>query len=143
MSDCAGLGHLMQAVLAAAPDLRAARDCTRGGLASALNELAAEAGVAVELDETALPLRPEVSGVCELLGLDPLYLANEGRMVLFCPADRATAVLSALRKLPHGEGATLIGRVLPGPAGRVTLRTAFGGARLVDMLIAEQLPRIC
>ena len=143
VSDCAGLGHLMQAALAAAPDLRAARDCTRGGLASALNELAAEAGVAVELDETALPLRPEVAGVCELLGLDPLYLANEGRLVLFCPPDRAEAVVAALRALPHGEGACVIGKALPGPAGRVTLRTAFGGGRLVDMLIGEQLPRIC
>jgi len=142
-SDCAGLGHLMQAALTAAPDLRAARDCTRGGLASALNELAAEAGVAIELDETRLPLRPEVVGLCELLGLDPLYLANEGRLVLFCPPDQAGGLVAALRSLPHGEGACIIGKTLPAPAGRVTLRTAFGGARLVDMLIGEQLPRIC
>lgn len=143
LSDCAGLGHLMQAALAAAPDLHAARDCTRGGLASALNEMAAEAGVAVELDETRLPLRPEVAGVCELLGLDPLYLANEGRLVLFCPADQAAAVLAALHGLPEGQGACVVGQVKAGPAGRVTMRTAFGGARLVDMLIGEQLPRIC
>jgi hydrogenase expression/formation protein HypE len=143
VSDCAGLGHLMQAALAAAPDLRAARDCTRGGLASALNEMADEAGVAVELDETALPLRPEVVGVCEILGLDPLYLANEGRLVLFCPEDQADAVLAAMRALPEGQGAAVVGRVLPGPSGRVTLRSAFGGARLVDMLVGEQLPRIC
>lgn len=142
-SDCAGLGHLMQAALAAAPDLRAARDCTRGGLASALNEMAAEAAVSIELDETRLPLRPEVVGVCELLGLDPLYLANEGRLVLFCPPDQADALVAALRSLPHGEETCVIGRVLPAPAARVTLRTAFGGARLVDMLIGEQLPRIC
>jgi len=142
-SDCAGLGHLMQAALAAAPGLSAARDCTRGGLASALNEMAAEAGVAVEIDETRLPLRPEVAGVCEILGLDPLYLANEGRLVLFCPADQAPAVVAALRALPHGIGACIIGTTLAGPPGRVTLRTAFGGARLVDMLIGEQLPRIC
>lgn len=142
-SDCAGLGHLMQAALAAAPGLSAARDCTRGGLASALNEMAAEAGVAVEIDETRLPLRPEVAGVCEILGLDPLYLANEGRLVLFCPADQAPAVVAALRALPHGTGACIIGSALAGPPGRVTLRTAFGGARLVDMLIGEQLPRIC
>lgn len=143
MSDCAGLGHLMQAALAAAPDLRAARDCTRGGLASALNELAAEAGVAVELEETALPLRPEVSGVCEILGLDPLYLANEGRLVLFCPPEKAKTVLAAMRSQPQGQGACVIGKVLPGPSGRVTLRTTFGGGRLVDMLVSEQLPRIC
>jgi hydrogenase expression/formation protein HypE len=142
-SDCAGLGHLMQAALAAAPALHAARDCTRGGLASALNEMAAEAGVAIELDETRLPLRPEVAGVCELLGLDPLYLANEGRLVLFCPQDQAEALVAALRRLPEGAGACVIGRTLPAPAGRVTLRTAFGGARLVDMLVGEQLPRIC
>lgn len=142
-SDCAGLGHLMQAALAAAPNLRAARDCTRGGLASALNEMAAEAGVAVELDETRLPLRPEVTGVCEILGLDPLYLANEGRLVLFCPQDEAEALVTALRALPHGAGASIIGKTLAAPAGRVSLRTAFGGARLVDMLMGEQLPRIC
>lgn len=142
-SDCAGLGHLMQATLTAAPNLRAARDCTRGGLASALNELAAEAGLAVELDETRLPLRPEVVGMCEILGLDPLYLANEGRLVLFCPSDQAEAALAAMRALPEGAGACVVGRVTAGPPGRVTLRTGFGGARLVDMLVGEQLPRIC
>jgi hydrogenase expression/formation protein HypE len=142
-SDCASLGHLMQAALAAAPGITAARDCTRGGLASALNEMAQEAGLAVELDETALPLRPEVTGVCEILGLDPLYLANEGRLVLFCPEDQATAALAAMRALPEGTGACIVGRARPGQLGRVTLRTAFGGARIVDMLVGEQLPRIC
>ena len=142
-SDCAGLGHLMEAVLAAAPGVRAARDCTRGGLASALNEMAAEAGVSVEIDETALPLRPEVVGVCEMLGLDPLYLANEGRLVLFVPEDQAEAALAAMRSRPEGAGAVRIGTAGQGTAGRVTLRTAFGGARIVDMLVGEQLPRIC
>ena len=142
-SDCAGLGHLMQAVLTAAPGITAARDCTRGGLASALNEMAAEAGLAVEIDEERLPLRPEVAGVCEILGLDPLYLANEGRLVLFCPPDQAEAALAAMRTLPEGQGAVVIGRAMSGQAGRVTMRTAFGGARIVDMLVGEQLPRIC
>lgn len=142
-SDCAALGHLMQAVLAAAPGIRAARDCTRGGLASALNEIAAEAGVGIEIDETLLPLRDEVRGMCEILGLDPLYLANEGRLVLFCPEDQVEAALAAMRSLPEGAGACVIGRVQAGVAGRVTMRTAFGGARLVDMLVGEQLPRIC
>lgn len=142
-SDCAGLGHLMEAALTAAPGLSAARDCTRGGLASALNEMAAEAGLAVELDEDALPLRPEVVGVCEILGLDPLYLANEGRLVLFCPPDQAEAALAAMRALPEGAGAAILGRAMAGQAGRVTLRTRFGGARIVDMLVGEQLPRIC
>ncbi len=142
-SDCAGLGHLMQAALAAAPGIRAARDCTRGGLASALNEMAGEAGLAVEIDEAALPLRDEVRGVCEILGLDPLYLANEGRLVLFCPPDQAEAALAAMRALPEGAGSVGIGRAMAGAAGRVTMRTAFGGARIVDMLVGEQLPRIC
>jgi hydrogenase expression/formation protein HypE len=105
--------------------------------------LASEAGVAVELDETSLPLRPEVAGLCELLGLDPLYLANEGRVVIFCPPDQAESLVTALRGLPEGEGTCVIGRVAPAPPGRVVLRTALGGARLVDMLIGEQLPRIC
>lgn len=142
-SDCAGLGHLMQAALAAAPGITAARDCTRGGLASALNEMAAEAGLAVEVQETALPLRAEVAGLCEILGLDPLYLANEGRLVLFCPADQAEAALAAIRALPEGEGARVIGAATAGQAGRVTLRSAFGGSRIIDMLVGEQLPRIC
>lgn len=142
-SDCAGLGHLMQAALAAAPGITAARDCTRGGLASALNEMAAEAGLAVEIEETALPLRTEVVGVCEILGLDPLYLANEGRLVLFCPEDQAEAALAAMRQRPEGAGSVIIGRAMSGKAGRVTLRTGFGGTRLVDMLVGEQLPRIC
>ena len=142
-SDCAGLGHLMQAALAAAPGLRAARDCTRGGLASALNEMAAEAGVTVEIEEARLPLRPEVVGLCEILGLDPLYLANEGRLVLFCPPEQAEAALAAMRALPEGEGSVVIGHALPRQAHPVSLRTGFGGARIVDMLVGEQLPRIC
>lgn len=143
VSDCAGLGHLMAAVQAACPNIRAARDCTRGGLASALNEIAEAAGVAVEIEEDALPLRAEVKGTCEILGLDPLYLANEGRLVLFVPEDEAEAALTAMRSVPQGEGATVIGRAKPAPAGQVTMRTLFGGARIVDMLVGEQLPRIC
>lgn len=142
-SDCSSLGGVMAAALAAAPDLRAARDCTRGGLASALNEMAGEAGVGVVLDEALLPVREEVVGVCEILGLDPLYLANEGRLVLFCPKDQAGAVVTALRSLPEGVGACVIGQVTEGPAGRVIMKTRFGGSRIVDMLVGEQLPRIC
>lgn len=142
-SDCAALGHLMEAVLAVAPDTRAARDATRGGLASALNEMAGEAGVAVELDDAALPLRDEVRGMCEILGLDPLYLANEGTLVLFVPEAQADAALQAMRTRPEGRHAVIIGRAHPSPAGRVTLRSPFGGARIVDMLVGEQLPRIC
>ena len=143
ISDCAGLGHLMDAALTAAPGITAARDCTRGGLASALNEMAAEAGLAVDLDEARLPLRPEVAGVCEILGLDPLYLANEGRLVLFCPPEQAQAALAAMQALPEGAGSMIIGAASAGQPGRVTMRTRFGGARIVDMLVGEQLPRIC
>lgn len=143
VSDCAALGHLMEAVLAAAPDVHAARDATRGGLASALNEMAAEAGVAVELDEACLPLRSEVRGMCEILGLDPLYLANEGTLVLFVPQEQAAAALAAMRSRPEGRDAVQIGLAKMGQSGRVTLRSPFGGARIVDMLVGEQLPRIC
>lgn len=143
LSDCAGLGHLMEKVLAVAPDTRAARDATRGGVASVLNELAEAAELSIEIDETALPLRAEVKGMCEILGLDPLYLANEGTLVLVAPPDQAQAALAAMRSLPEGREATAIGSVTEGIAGRVTMRTLFGGSRIVDMLVGEQLPRIC
>jgi len=142
-SDCQGLSHLMEKVITAAPDIRAARDATRGGLASALNEMAEAAGAGIEIDEMALPLRQEVKGMCEILGLDPLYLANEGTLVLFVPEDQAADALAAMRATPAGKHAVMIGRAVNGPAGRVTMRTAFGGARVVDMLVGEQLPRIC
>lgn len=141
-SDCAALGHLMEAVLAAAPGARAARDLTRGGLASALNEIAAAAGCGIEISEDALPLRAEVVGTCEILGLDPLYLANEGRLVVFVPEAEVAAALAAMRALPEGEGSAVIGRAVDGHR-QVRMRTAFGGARIVEMLVGEQLPRIC
>ena len=140
-SDCAALGHLMEATCAAVP-VRACRDATRGGIASALNEMAEAAGCAIEIDEAALPLRAEVKGTCEILGLDPLYLANEGTLVLFVPAEHADAALAAMRSVDTGKGATIIGRAKEG-APMVTMRTAFGGSRIVDMLVGEQLPRIC
>lgn len=143
LSDCAGLGHLMEAVIAAAPGTRAARDCTRGGLASALNEMAAAAGVGIVIEETALPLREEVRGMCEILGLDPLYLANEGTLVLFVPQEEADAALAAMRARPEGRGAVAIGRASAAHPGQVRMTTPFGGMRIVDMLVGEQLPRIC
>ncbi|WP_406720392.1 hydrogenase expression/formation protein HypE [Thioclava litoralis] len=142
-SDCAALGHLMEAALTAAPQARAARDLTRGGLASALNEIAEEAGCGIVIEEDALPLRAEVVGMCEILGLDPLYLANEGRLVLFAPEEQAEAALAAMQALPEGKGAAIIGRAVADHAGQVRMRTAFGGTRIVDMLVGEQLPRIC
>ncbi|MBT9384197.1 hydrogenase expression/formation protein HypE [Pseudooceanicola sp. CBS1P-1] len=142
-SDCQSLNGLIEAVLAAAPGTRAARDATRGGLASCLNEMAMSAGVTVALDEAALPLRPEVRGMCEILGLDPLYLANEGTLVLFVPEDQAGAALAAMHATEAGRDACLIGRAVEKGTIPVTLRTAFGGTRIVDMLVGEQLPRIC
>ncbi|MDU8945439.1 hydrogenase expression/formation protein HypE [Ovoidimarina sediminis] len=142
-SDCQSLAWLMQATLTAAPNIRAARDATRGGLASALNEIADAAGVGIEIDESALPLRDEVKGICEILGLDPLYLANEGTLVLFVPPDEADAALAAMRATPEGRGAVAIGRAVPRGMVPVVMRTAFGGTRIVDMLVGEQLPRIC
>lgn len=142
-SDCQSLNGLVEAVLAVAPNTRAARDATRGGLASALNELAEAAGVSIEISETALPLRPEVKGVCEVLGLDPLYLANEGTLVMFVPEAEAAAALAAMRATPAGERAAIIGQAKSGRGGHVTMKTLFGGQRLVDTLVGEQLPRIC
>ena len=141
-SDCQPLNGVMAAVLAAAPGCRAARDATRGGLASALNEMADSAGCGFEIDETALPMRPEVRGFCEILGLDPLYLANEGVLVVVVPAAEAEATLAAMRACPEGTGARIIGRAVDGPP-QVRLRTVLGGMRIVDMLVGEQLPRIC
>ncbi len=142
-SDCQSLGHLMEAVLAAAPGTRAARDATRGGLAAALNEMAAAAGLGIEIEEEALPLNDAVRGICEILGLDPLYLANEGTLVAFVPPDQADAALAAMRGTAEGRGAAIIGRAVAAHPGLVTMTTPFGGARIVDMLVGEQLPRIC
>jgi len=142
-SDCQALGHLMEAVIAAAPGTRAARDATRGGLAAALNEMAETAGVGVEIEEEALPLRDEVKGLCEILGLDPLYLANEGTLVLFVPEAEAAVALAAMRDRPEGRGGVIVGRATADHPGQVRMRTVFGGARIVDMLVGEQLPRIC
>ncbi len=142
-SDCQSLNGLMEAVLAVAPNTRAARDATRGGVASCLNEMAAAAKVGIVIEETALPLRAEVKGVCEVLGLDPLYLANEGTLVMFVPEDEVDAALAAMRAMPEGCDATVIGRATSGPPARVIMKTLFGGQRLVDTLVGEQLPRIC
>jgi hydrogenase expression/formation protein HypE len=142
-SDCAALHGLIEALLAAAPDTRALRDATRGGLATVLNEIASASGTAIEIDETRTPIREEVKGFCEILGLDPLYLANEGKIAAIVPAEQAEAALAAMAAHPLGKAASIIGEVTDGEAGRVTMRTVFGGRRIVDMLVGEQLPRIC
>ena len=142
-SDCGPVHHLAAALLAAGLDVHCLRDPTRGGLASVLNEVATASGLAIEAQEAAMPVDEAVAGACELLGLDPLYVACEGRLVAFLPEAQAERALAVLRALPEGAGAALVGRVEPGPAGRVTLRTALGTTRLLDLLSGEQLPRIC
>jgi len=142
-SDCASLHGLIETVLAAAPGIRFLRDPTRGGVATVLNEIAEASQVAIEIDEAATPIREEVKAFCEILGLDPLYLANEGKMVVIVPPEQAAAALAAMQAHPLGARAAVIGRVQVGEAGRVIMRTVFGGRRIVDMLVGEQLPRIC
>ncbi len=142
-SDCAPLAAPVLALLEAGCAVSCLRDLTRGGLASALVEIAETAGVEIALDETAIPVREEVRAVCELLGLDPIYVANEGRFVAFvAPADVARA-LDLLRAHEPSRGACVIGSVQAGAAGRVVMKSAIGGKRVVDMLSGEQLPRIC
>jgi hydrogenase expression/formation protein HypE len=143
-SDVAPLNGLVGAACAAAgEDLRCMRDPTRGGLAAVLNEFAQEAGLALMLDEAAIPVGDSVRGACELLGFDPLYVANEGKMVFVCAGRCAGRLLDALRGHPLGKDAAIIGKVREEPAGRVLLRTNVGGTRIVDMPYGEQLPRIC
>ena len=142
-SDCAPLNGLIAAMLDTAPGIRFMRDATRGGAATVLNEIAEAAGVEIVIDEPALPLRDEVRGVCEILGLDPLYLANEGKLVAVVAADVAEAVLAAMRAHPLGVDGCAIGKVSDRPEPRVLMQTVLGGARVVDMLVGDQLPRIC
>lgn len=145
-SDAAPLNRLIADVLAAAPDTRCFRDPTRGGLASTLNEFAQASGVAMEIDEDAVPVRPDVQAACEMLGYDVLQVANEGKMVAVVPAEQADAALAAMRAARYGENAAIIGRVLPvaeGARPAVRVRTGWGSTRILDMLVGEQLPRIC
>ncbi|MDQ3560647.1 MAG: hydrogenase expression/formation protein HypE, partial [Pseudomonadota bacterium] len=142
-SDCQPLNALVTALLAAAPSTRALGDATRGGIAAVLNEMAVAAGVGILLEEAALPLRSDVQDFCEILGLDPLYLANEGALVAFVPEEQAEAALGSMRSNPAGTAAEIIGVVTMDRPGTVVMNTIFGGTRIVDMLIGEQLPRIC
>jgi len=124
-------------------DIHVLRDPTRGGLATALNEIARQSGVGMEVVESAVPVREAVGTACELLGLDPLYVANEGKMIVIAPEGEAEAALSALKAHPLGEEAAVIGRVEESARPRVTLRTALGTHRILDRQVGEQLPRIC
>jgi hydrogenase expression/formation protein HypE len=142
-SDTAPLHGLTDALLDAAPGVRVMRDATRGGVATILNEIAVASQVAVVVDEPAVPVRPEVVGASELLGIDPMYVASEGRLVAVAPPEQADAALAALRAHPLGAGAAVVGEVRDDPPGIVLLRTTFGGTRIVDMLVGDPLPRIC
>jgi len=143
VSDTAPLNHLISAVLAAAPHTHVLRDPTRGGLATTLNEIAIQSNSAVVLEESCIPVRPAVKAACEMLGFDPLYMANEGKVIIIVPPDEADAALEAMRQNPYGIMATRIGLIASAPEKRVLLRTPIGGTRLLDMLAGELLPRIC
>jgi hydrogenase expression/formation protein HypE len=142
-SDTAPLADLVETLLAAAPGTRWLRDATRGGLATVCNELAVQAAVGVVLREDALPIRRPVAGACDLLGIDPLYVANEGKLVAVVPPEQADAALQAMRAHEVGADAAVVGRIDAEPERVVLLETAFGGSRMVDMLVGDPLPRIC
>ena len=142
-SDTAPLHGLVAEMIAASTAIRMLRDPTRGGVAASLNEIAQAARCGIEIDETAVPLNPSVAAACEMLGLDPLLVANEGRLLAIVPESDAAAVLAAMRCHPLGSRAVQIGRIVEGPAGIVFLRTAMGGSRIVPLPIGEELPRIC
>lgn len=143
LSDCAPLNGLVARMLAASPRVHAMRDPTRGGLATTLNEIAAQSGVSIRIEEEAVPVRPEVRGACDMLGMDPLYVANEGKVVAMVHPDDAGAVLQAMRGHRYGKDAAVIGEVRAEHPGRVVMRTALGASRIVDMLAGDPLPRIC
>ncbi|WWV72501.1 Hydrogenase expression/formation protein HypE [Sporomusa ovata DSM 2662] len=143
ISDCAPLNGLIQELLTEVPAISMLRDPTRGGLATTLNEIAADAGVGIVLEESSLPVRPEVAAVCELLGFEPLYLANEGKVVVFVEREYSEKVLKIMYRHQVSSTARIIGTVSDKAAGMVALKTTVGGLRLLDMLSGEQLPRIC
>ena len=142
-SDSAALHELAAEMLAVARGIRCMRDPTRGGVSSSLNEIAQQSRVGIRIEESAIPVRPEVQGACELLGLDPLYVANEGKLLAIVDPSEAAAVVAAMRRNPLGEAARIIGFVNADTPGRVTMRTVLGTSRIVDMLSGDQLPRIC
>lgn len=143
VSDVAPLNHLVAAMMATKSDIHVLRDPTRGGVASTLNEIAQQSGVGIVLDEKAIPVRPSVQAACEMLGFDPLYIANEGKLLAIVARAEADKVLHTMRQTRYGEEAVVIGEVKESPVGRVLLRTAIGSLRVVDMLAGEMLPRIC
>lgn len=142
-SDCAALHRLAEAMLSSGAAVRILRDPTRGGLATTLNEFTEGRPFGIELQDAAIPVRPEVQAACDMLGLEPVYCANEGKMVCICAAEDAEDLLETMRKLPEGENAAIIGHVTEDAAGRVVMRTGLGGRRILQKLAGAQLPRIC
>ena len=142
-SDCAPLNGLVAEMIKASPRIHSMRDPTRGGLATTLNELAAQSKVSIRIEEERIPVREEVRGACEMLGLDPLYIANEGKLVALVAPEDAEAVLKKMRRNTYGRGAAIIGEVQADHPGRVVMKTRFGASRIVDMLVGDPLPRIC
>jgi hydrogenase expression/formation protein HypE len=143
VSDTAPLNGLVKAMFLAAPGIRFMRDPTRGGLATTLKEVAVESKRCIRIKEGSVPVAPQVKGACDLLGLDPLYVANEGALIAVVSPEAADPVLGAMRSHPYGSGARIIGEVAEKPEGLVLLETAIGGTRIIEMLQGEQLPRIC
>ncbi len=142
-SDCQALNGLIDIILDVCPQVRAMRDATRGGLATVVNEFANASNVGIRLFEESIPVDEAVKGVCEILGLDPMYLANEGKLVAVVPRSHSETVLAAMRSHPAGKNSSIIGEVTDTSSGTVTLKTIFGTERIVDMLIGDRLPRIC
>ena len=142
-SDCAPLGKLVADMIKVSPHIRCLRDPTRGGLATTLNEWAAGSKVSIRIEEEMIPVREEVLAACEMLGFDPLYVANEGKLVAIVPAEDAEKILKAMRKNGYGRDAAIIGEVKDGHPGRVVMKTVLGSSRIVDMLTGDLLPRIC
>lgn len=142
-SDVAPLNHLVTQMLKVTKKIKCLRDPTRGGLATTLNELASQSGVSIRIEEEKLPIKEEVRGVCEILGLDPLYIGNEGKLIAVVACEDSQSVLEKMREHPYGTGAQIIGEVVEEPTGRVFMKSSIGGTRIVDMLAGEQLPHIC
>lgn len=142
-SDCAPLGGLVAEMLGASRNINCLRDPTRGGLATTLNELARQSKVSIRIEEAKIPVREEVLGACEMLGFDPLYVANEGKLVAIVPPQDADKILKVMKKNKYGKEAVIIGEVVAAPPGRVVMKTVLGAHRIVDMLVGDLLPRIC
>jgi hydrogenase expression/formation protein HypE len=142
-SDTAPLNHMVQEMIAQSREIHALRDPTRGGVGTSLNEIATQSGVGIKIYEDAIPIRQQVSGICELLGFDPLYIANEGKLLAFVGPDSADKILHTIRANEYGVDAAIIGEVVSDAPGKVFMKTYIGGTRIVDMLAGEQLPRIC